>query len=211
MSTGPGTGRQLVARRAHGARALGWLGVGLLVSTVVVAAAARGLDGPVVLAGVVPRRWHVVGVLLAAALVALAAAALARLSAEPGVRPSRARRWASGVGVAVLSCAAVGSFGVVGLTDAITTYHVLSPASPGGCRIVVGERALLLLGSGTVYVLPPGERFPRGVAEYGADDGYRPITFGTYRLSWRGEVATLELSGTAHQPVDYDARPLACT
>jgi hypothetical protein len=78
--------------------------------------------------------------------------------------------------------------------------RVIDPASSGGCRVAV----LQDLWGGTVAVLPPGASRPDAVGVYGSDDGYEPITRGTYALTWDGEVAELELRGTEHARVWQD-------
>ncbi len=62
-------------------------------------------------------------------------------------------------------------------------------------------------GRGTAYTLPAGERRPRVGSGYSTEDPYRPITRGTYRLTWRGDVAELALWG---EGLVYTPVPLTC-
>lgn len=189
--------------------------VGVLLLVAVIAAAAWSLEAtpPVLVLGdVVPRPWHPLLVLLALAGASLLAAALLRRRQLGAPRPA-APRWLP-VGraacIGLLATAAAAATAIASVVDGISDFHVLEPASASGCRVVVEERSALLLGSGVVYLLPSGAREAREVASYSADDGYRPVTFGTYSLRWRGDIAHLELHGSRHQPVSYDAEPLAC-
>lgn len=190
-------------------------GLAALVTAVALASWTRDWVEPVVVAGFVPRRWHAVGAVMLVGFGLLVSAALVRAASDDRVaeapRRPLLRRVAAG---AVTTLAVLGSatgFAVVSLSDAVTTFHVLEPASDTGCRVVVAENSLLLMGSGAVYVLPSGTHRPHLKASYVADDGYRPISAGTYRLRWDASTAHLTLWGTQDQPiVDYDAPPLPC-
>lgn len=189
--------------------------VGTLLLSCVIAAAAYTLQAelPVLVwGGFVPRRWHALGILLALGGGSLIAGVLSRPPPPSTRRRPGSQRLvlAAAAFAALLATAAVASTVAVAVADGISRYHVLEPTSPGGCRVVVEERSALLLGSGTVYLLPRGSRRAREANSYLADDGYRPVTFGTYSLRWRGEIAHLEILGTTEQPVSYDPKPLTC-
>jgi len=126
----------------------------------------------------------------------------------------RRRRWttaATRTGRAAVATTAVLCVAWAALGDANSRYLVLGPASPSGCRVVVDQRSFLLLGSGVVHVLRPGEHLTHPVGGYVADDGYRPFDFGTYRLTWSGETATLELWGDPDMPVSPAHQRLLCS
>ncbi|MGZ4627292.1 MAG: hypothetical protein ACXVYY_07485 [Oryzihumus sp.] len=126
----------------------------------------------------------------------------------------RHRRWtttARRIGRAAVATAAVLCVAWAALGDAASRYLVLGPASPSGCRVVVDQRSFLLLGSGVVHVLRPGEHLTHPVGGYVTDDGYRPFDFGTYRLTWSGETATLELWGDPNMPVSPAHQRLPCS
>ena len=93
----------------------------------------------------------------------------------------------------VLVLAVPVSFLTVGL-DA-SSFSVLSKQSDGGCRIVVREYSLLLLGEGSVGIVQPGSVTVDWLGDYWGDDGYMPFTAGTYVLDWSGETASLEIAG----------------
>lgn len=190
--------------------------VGVLSLVVVIAASwaveAKGstlVVGPILVVGdFVLRPWCALVVLLAIAGLFLLAAVRRRPK-----RPSAGSRWflfGGAVCMGLVMPAATVSTAFVALAGVGDSYHVLAPASAGGCRVVVRESSLLLGGSGTVYLLPVGAFQPREANSYRADDGYRPVTFGTYSLRWSGETAHVELQGDPFAPVDYTAKPLTC-
>lgn len=179
-------------------RGLWWSGCAVLALVALVTVLWEAGD-VVVLGDVVPRRWAVTAGLFAVGAALLSASAMVSRGASAAF--GGLRRAATGVvTVALLGAASVCCVGV-GLVDATSNWAVLQPGSAQGCRVVVEERSFLLLGSGVVHVLPPGERRPRPVASYVADDGYRPVTVGTWSLRWDEETAHLRLWGTEHQPV----------
>lgn len=188
--------------------------VGIALFCAAIAAALWSLHGTptLVFGDFVPRRWHGLAALLVLAALSLLAAR--RVSPQPPRTRQPARPLSLAVGAAVatglLATGAAALTAAVAVSDSISDYHLLKPASAGGCRVLVEERSALLLGSGTVYLLPAGARVARETNSYSADDGYRPITFGTYSLRWRGETAHLELKGTQHQPVEFDPQPMTC-
>ncbi|MBC3763586.1 hypothetical protein ACUN7V_16305 [Quadrisphaera oryzae] len=189
-------------------------GLAALVTAVALAWWTRDWVEPVVIAGVVPRRWHAVGAAVLIGFGLLVCAALVRAVSDDRLpeapRRPLLRRIAAGAVTTLAVLASATGLAVVSLSDAVTTFHVLAPASDSGCRVVVAENSSLLLGSGRVYMLPSGAHRPRLLASYGADDGYRPISAGTYSLRWDAGTAHLALWGTHDQPVEYEAPPLPC-
>lgn len=187
--------------------------VALLADVAVAALSYYGPDDPVVLDPYVPRCWHLAGLLTMFGVTALIVGSCTRVSAEDHGRLKRRgllRRAA--VVLATLATLLVSTLALllIGLAAAATGYHVLQPAGPQGCRIVVAEDTFLLLGSGRVFVLPAGSHRPQQVATFDTDDGYRPISLNTYRLTWDGPSANLALWGTEAAPVFYDPVPLTC-
>jgi len=189
-------------------------GVGTCLVSAVVDVATVDHGEPVVVWGRVPRWWYLVGTLLGLGLVSLIASWARRLgpSWDDQVRPSRGwpRRIATGALATGSVLVATALFLSTAVTDSFTTYTVLSPPSPGGCRVLIGEHSFLLLGSGRIYLLPAGDHRPREVDSYLADDGYRPIANRTYQVNWQGELLEMTLWGTPFQPVTYTTKPLSC-
>lgn len=203
-------------QRARSADRLFWVGAAALVLglVVVLVAVLTPSDLFVVVGGMVPRWWPVELVLVVGGL-GLLLASVCRRSPNPtdtvGPRPlmpTRVLRWVTGLLVTALVGLSVVGLGVVGLVRSGTAYHVLAPQSVAGCRVVVAERSFLLAGSGTVYVLPAGRLVPAAVGSYVADDGYRPISGGTFRVEWAGETARLTLWGEPGRNVGYDESSL---
>ena len=171
-------------------------------------------DDPVVLGSFVPRYWHLAGILTLAGTAGLAAGSYRRLmNEEQGRSRPRGLLRRAGVVLTTLTVLLVAAVALipVSLGAAVTTYHVLSPRGPDGCRIVVAEDTFLLLGSGRVFVLPAAAHQARQVAQFTTDDGYRPVSLGTYRLTWTGSKADLALWGDAGAPVFWEPVPLGCT
>ena len=204
-----------VSRPSRGPAVLWGIGLVLLLADVGVACLSCCRDDdPVVVGSFVPRYWHLAGLLTLASTVCLAAGSYVRLGNE-----ARGRSQPRGLGrrvrvvlatLTVLVVAAVASV-PVSLGAAVTTYHVLAPRGPDGCRVVVAEDTFLLLGSGRVFVLPAGARRARQVAQFSTDDGYRPVSLGTYRLTWTGSTADLALWGDEGSPVFWQPVPLGCS
>ncbi|QNF93825.1 MULTISPECIES: hypothetical protein [Janibacter] len=91
----------------------------------------------------------------------------------------------------------VGARGVLGLGS---SYVVLAPVGPSGCRVVVEESSFLMLGSGRVGAA--GRVGPvRLQSDYTADDGGRPASLGEYAVRWSGPDAVVQLHGNPGQPV----------
>ncbi len=108
-------------------------------------------------------------------------------------------------GNGLATCAIVVTIAIAGLFCLISEPHAADPPSNAGDRIVVVERNVLLSGYGTVYFVPYGTGCGYEIARYSADDGYSPMTFGTYSLSWQGRTPTFEAQGTPADPVSMYA------
>lgn len=114
--------------------------------------------------------------------------------------PTKALVWAL---TAVIASGSVALCGTVGLLGASSGAYLLSPASPAGARVLEVDRSKLLLGSGDLYVLPPGSVVAKKRASHLFDDGVDPVRTGDYVLIWDGEVAHLSLWGTSANPSSY--------
>lgn len=66
------------------------------------------------------------------------------------------------------------------------SYVVVEPAGPGGCRVVVAEGSYFKIGSGTVHVAGGWGPFAPRVGSYSTDEGVRPVSTGSYSVSWNG-------------------------
>jgi hypothetical protein len=73
-------------------------------------------------------------------------------------------------------------------------HHVLMPAGPGGCQLVVAESSFTFSGGGTVYVLGARGVLGHRVGRYTTDDGARPVEAGSYQVTWSGPLADLSFS-----------------
>ena len=155
--------------------------------------------------------WALGGALLVAALTI-------RLAGRRARRYGQTRTGATtGFGRGRRALTTVASLTVVGcvlsgLADVPATYQVLRPAGPGGCRAVVRETAFLFAGGGDVYtgyVIGPIGVARRG-SSWTADDGYRPVAAGTYRLSWGTGGGSLAVEGTDVDPVQPALHEVGC-
>jgi len=213
-----GRGNKVRAGKAIG-RAVGAAQLGCLVLAMVVVLIPADPSRLLVLARRVVRPAPVGAALVAAAVVL---AILARVVA-PALPPAGAPGAVAVAGRTRRCCrtGAAGSLGVppgagrvratAALGDANSRYLVVGPASPSECRVVVDQRSFLLLGSGVVHGLRPGEHLTHAVGGYVADDGYRPFDVGTCRLTWSGETAMLELWGDPNMPVSPAHQRLPCS
>ena len=115
-----------------------------------------------------------------------------------GVRSARSRaRVVVVTAVSVLAVALGVAAGALStLLALVDTSYLLDPASPGGARVLVVQHSFLLMGSGDVYLVEPGDPVPRAFRFYQTDDGYDPIAAGDYVLSWQGETPNLSIGGT---------------
>lgn len=164
------------------------------------AATAVLLVGPLVLA---PAGYEL-SLLFAFASVALAAVSwiVRRFEGDSAMRAStgekRDVRWfANGITIFVLSASVL----VAGFECLLTEPYVAEPVSPTGDRVVLVERNVLLAGHGDVFLVPRGFGMGRKIASYSADDGYSPITNGTYTVEWRGSEPCFTAYGTPANPV----------
>lgn len=91
------------------------------------------------------------------------------------------------VAALVLSCLAEGAH----LLYASNTT-VLRPAAPDGCLVIAGENSFLLSGGGWIYQADGEWGLATRVASFSTIDGAQPFEAGSYRLTWRGEIGTLD-------------------
>lgn len=80
-------------------------------------------------------------------------------------------------------------------------YHVLHPAGPGGCTVVVRETSFLMIANDEAYAVGPSGLALGTSGSWVIDDGYRPIDAGTYALDWGRDGGLLRISGTSTDPV----------
>lgn len=200
------------ARWHRRARTLRWSAGALLLTTLPVARWALTDRLPVVLGDLVVQPTYAGAALAALGSTGAVLGALAELRAQDVGARAGSRRWSvrwpvnacKALVVAVAWCAAVVAFWSGSFSSDL---RVLDPASASGCRVAVLEG----LGGGTVAVLAPGATTPVRVGTYSADDGYAPVSRGAYALAWDGEVAHLDLRGTADAPVWFDdGEPIDC-
>ncbi len=129
------------------------------------------------------------------AVVTVIAGALGLTAAALLLYPLARRGTAGFVGYGVILLA-VGLWGLVafaaaGFVEQSSQYYSFS--SPDGTRtVVVEERSFLLIGSLIVYAHEgDGIRYER-IGSVGVDDGARPLTKGTYRITWLDDAVRLE-------------------
>lgn len=164
-----------------------------LMLVVVVVLFVLSLWAPPSAWGDVVVRPEVVTVLLAVVLVAVLV--LRRALRSDGA--SAVARWlVMALAVPVVGLVAAGRV-LLGLG---TSYVVLEPEGPSGCRVVVEESSFLMLGSGRVGTVGPlGLMYLQ--SDYTADDGGQPASTGSAKVTWDGDEATVELTGAPGQPV----------
>ncbi|MFF7858734.1 hypothetical protein [Streptomyces sp. NPDC007904] len=80
-------------------------------------------------------------------------------------------------------------------------YHVLRPAGPEGCTVVVRETSFLAIGNGEAYAVGHTGLALGESGSWTVDDGYRPVAAGTYALGWGRDGGFLRISGTSTDPV----------
>ncbi|MCT9113270.1 hypothetical protein N4G69_48480 [Streptomyces mirabilis] len=80
-------------------------------------------------------------------------------------------------------------------------YHVLRPAGPGSCTVVVRETSLLMIGNGEAYAVGRTGLALGQSGSWTVDDGYRPVDAGTYALDWGRDGGLLRIRGTSTDPV----------
>lgn len=133
------------------------------------------------------------------AVLALAALVLGVLVA---VRGPREVWWRLVVDAGVGGLAALVALAVAGAGEVGTTYTVLHPTSPAGCKVLVRETSVFMAGSGEILVLDDGWGLSRSVGDYAVDDGGTPIADGSYTLTWNDDrEGTLTLRGTPGREV----------
>lgn len=138
------------------------------------------------------------------AVVLVAALVLRRAPRSDGA--SAVARWlVMGLAVPVVGLVAAGRV-MLGLG---TSYVLLEPEGPSGCRVVVEESSFLMLGSGRVGAV--GRAGPAHLqTDYTADDGGQPASTGSAKVTWDGDEATVELTGAPGQPVWPALHEVAC-
>jgi hypothetical protein len=151
---------------------------------------------PLVVGGVVVRPLVVGPVVALVATVAAAGGAAAGLAAEEvGAAPGSRRwyvRWPIDLAKAALLGAGWVAAGVAFLMGAAAgDPRLLDPPSPGGCRVLVVEKAF----QSTIHLLPAGSFRAVPVRDYLGEAGPAPITLGAHELTWQGETAGLVLLG----------------
>ncbi|MFF3336787.1 hypothetical protein ACFYWX_46110 [Streptomyces sp. NPDC002888] len=153
-----------------------------------------------VVAGQVVPGWGMSCVLLCISLVLMRVRTTAhRSEADEAVRKHRVvPRWLLVLSTAAAALSIV--FGVGGDLVGGAEYYVLEPEGPGGCRVVVRETSVLVIGNGDVYEVG-ASGLGRQIGSWTADDGYRPFRSDTYRLDWGRGGGILTISGTGTDPV----------
>lgn len=166
---------------------------GLLIAAVPVAIIDGRRWWPVVVVGdwVPPAAWA------AAALFAAGVTTLVvRLSLRAMRPPADRRPFGMGAVVGTAGLLIAGLLAVLHSLLTLPTYHVLTPASPDGCRVVAAERTFLLAGWGELGTSAPGDPVTFLTDGYVTADGYRPFTSDTYLLTWDGDRAELTILST---------------
>ena len=145
---------------------------------------------------------------LAASLpwILLAVSVILRCSVAPEVRCAhRSRRAVEVMRNLVSVIAAFVMVPLVALALLLATIeegYVVGPPSEAGDRIVIVERHFLLLSSGDVYVVPAGALAGEHVSAFSCDDTYSPVYAGSYRVTWRGRCAHVQVwSDSAVDPM----------
>lgn len=198
-------------RRVRQVTRSGWY-AGITVGCLALSAVVAWINMVLVVFGYVIAAWAVSTALLCAALILMrAAAGRPRAMAGAGVTPLRPA-WLRVLRGLLAAAAAIGSaLGAAG--DVSSEYHVLQPEGPNGCLAVVRESSFLSAGRGEVYTVSTAG--PVGIigwpsGSWTADDGYRPITQGTYELRWGRSDGTLTVSGSEANPVMGGLHSLNC-
>mgnify|MGYP006889690932 FL=1 len=101
-------------------------------------------------------------------------------------------------------CLSLASFHA--LWSLTTTFTILEPVSPDGCRVVARESAFLMSGNGSVGVIGRhgGPAWMKG--HYFVDDGGTPIRNGSYELTWgtNGDASLRISDAYDFDPVEPD-------
>ncbi|GAA2180033.1 hypothetical protein GCM10009785_09150 [Brooklawnia cerclae] len=99
---------------------------------------------------------------------------------------------------------------------AMDSYTILSPASDGGCRVVVSEGIGTMPGyAGKVFVASSGPTIlhDTGGRWSTGELAYDPFEEGAWTLAWNGPTADLNMSsaeGHVDNRVIYGAQPILC-
>lgn len=139
--------------------------------------------------------WMVGGVLLLAALILLVVDGVKRRrpAKAEGVSGRSRLPWS----VKALAVLVVVASGFAAASDiGGVRYHVLSPASGDGCRVVVREVSFLFSGSGSAYAVGPSGLGWKA-SSWTADDGYQPVASGDYELNRGPEGGLLTFRDTS--------------
>lgn len=91
-----------------------------------------------------------------------------------------------------------------------TTYTLLEPAGPSGCRVLATESSFMFSGQGSAAAVGRWGGLALEQSSWTADDGARPIDSGSYRLTWEGDAGALALSGDAGDPVWPGLHEVGC-
>lgn len=77
------------------------------------------------------------------------------------------------------------------------TYHVLSPAGPGGCRIVSAHDNVAMVGDyNRIWILRSSRPLlqPTGLSyDFDSGPGIDPVQEGTFHLAWAGRTGSLSM------------------
>lgn len=187
-----------------------WLGVVFLLaslgSSIVVVAPHPGSDESLGFTTIVVGSWVPTtgSVFLITLALAIALFLVARALSRAPRRPPAVRAVRTAL-LVILLATAVPAGALVALAG--SSFQMLPGSSAGGCRIVVQEYTFLYAASGNAGIVQPGSatvEWAHGAVEgYTADDGYMPFTAGTYRLTWEGPEAGLNIWGSGSSPVHW--------
>lgn len=182
--------------------------VAMLVAGVPVLSLADAVSSPWVFGPFVVANPGTAALVLIALLpwVFLAASVILRYSAALDVR--RAHRSRRAVEVARNLASVIAAFVMVPLVAPalllaiVEEGYVVGPPSEAGDRIVIVERHFLLLSSGDVYIVPAGALVGEHVGAFTCDDAYSPVYAGSYRVTWHGRCAHVQVwSDSAVDPM----------
>lgn len=172
------------------------------IGSLALAAAASWCSFLLVVQGRVVPGWGVSAALLVMSLVLRRALTRAgRPAGASGLPRTPARRARLGdsllIGSAVLGIA----WGAVDDLISDAEYHILRPAGPEGCTVVVRETSFLAIANGEAYAVGHTGLALGQSGSWTVDDGHRPFDAGTYALRWREDGGSLRISGTSTDPV----------
>jgi len=172
------------------------------IGSLALAAVASWSSLLLVVQGRVIPGWGVSATLLAMSLVLRWALTRVDRPTSPSRLLRKRAAWAR-LGSSLLIVTAVLGTGREAVDDLISDaeYHVLRPAGPGGCTVVVRETSFLGIGNGEAYAVGRSGLAVGRSGSWTVDDGYRPIAAGTYELDWVRDGGLLRISGTSTDPV----------